>query len=107
MLLAFPGEDVLVEISYTEGAQAEVLGPSALVVVPATSTQAHPGDEVPEASPQVLPVDSAVALQSQARRITRPQEYDGHLFLDRTPLASRKPSQFGLPMRAGRAQVGT
>ena len=55
MLPPFPGEDVPDEISHTEGAQAEVLGPSALV--PATSIQVHPGDEAPEASSQVLPVD--------------------------------------------------
>ena len=43
MLLAFPREDVPDEISNTEGDQAEVLGPSALVVVPATSVQAWRG----------------------------------------------------------------
>ena len=46
---AFSGEDVPDEFSYTEGAQAVVLGPSALVVVPATSVQVHSGEEAPEA----------------------------------------------------------
>ena len=64
------------------GAQAEVLGPSALVVVLATSVQVHLGDEAPEALSQVLPVDSTLALRSHARRITSPEEHDGYLFLD-------------------------
>ena len=77
---ALSGEDVPDEFSCTEGAQAEVLGPSALVVVPATSVQVHPGEEAPEALSQVLLVDSTLALRSHARRITNPEEYDGYLF---------------------------
>ena len=75
---AFPGEDVPDEFSYTEG------GPSALVVVPATSVQVHPGEEAPEALSQVLLVDSTLALRSHARRITNLEEYGGYLFLDET-----------------------
>ena len=50
------------ELSSTEGAQTDALGPASLAVVAAIGVRAHPGPEFLEVLSHVLLVDSTLTL---------------------------------------------